>query len=104
VFGELVPLALVVAASPVSIIPAVVLILQSDRPRPTGLTFLVGWTAGLIATTAVFVQVPRLLDGLDQPAPRWSAWVRIAAGAVLIAFAMRRWRPVTGQPPRLPRG
>jgi threonine/homoserine/homoserine lactone efflux protein len=91
VFGELIPLALVVAASPVSIIPAVMLVLQSDRPRPTGLAFLVGWTVGLIATTAVFVQLPRLLDGFDQPAPRWSAWVRIAAGAVLIALGVWRW-------------
>jgi threonine/homoserine/homoserine lactone efflux protein len=91
VFAELIPLALVVAASPVSIIPAVMLVLQSDRPRPTGLAFLVGWTVGLIATTAVFVQLPRLLDGFDQPAPRWSAWVRIAAGAVLIALGVWRW-------------
>jgi hypothetical protein len=91
VFGELVPLALVVALSPVSIIPAVVLVLQSDRPRPTGLAFLLGWTVGLVVTTAVFVQVPRLLDGLDQPAPRWSAWVRIAAGAVIIAIGVWRW-------------
>jgi threonine/homoserine/homoserine lactone efflux protein len=37
------------------------------------------------------VQVPRLLDGLDQPAPRWSAWVRIVAGAVLIAIGVWRW-------------
>jgi hypothetical protein len=91
VFGELVPLALVVALSPVSIIPAVMLVLQSDRPRPTGLTFMLGWATGLVATTGVFVQVPRLLDGFDQPAPRWAAWVRIAAGAVLIALGVWRW-------------
>jgi hypothetical protein len=38
--GELVPLALVVALSPVSIIPAVVLVLHTAHPKPTGLAFM----------------------------------------------------------------
>ena len=41
----LIPLALVVAVSPLSIIPAV-LVLQTPRPRPTGLAFLGGWLLG----------------------------------------------------------
>jgi len=40
------PLALVVALSPLSIIPAV-LVLHTPRPRPTGLAFLVGWLSDL---------------------------------------------------------
>lgn len=67
------------------------LVLQSERPRPTGLAFLLGWAVGLIATTAVFEQVPRLLDELDGPAPQWAAWVRVAAGALLIALGVWRW-------------
>jgi threonine/homoserine/homoserine lactone efflux protein len=66
-------------------------VLQSDRPRPTGLGFLSGWLVGLVVTTAVFVQLPRMLDGLDQPTPHWAAWVRIAAGAVLVALGVWRW-------------
>ena len=46
VLTELIPLALVVALSPLSIIPAV-LVLHTPRPRPTGLAFLVGWLVGL---------------------------------------------------------
>jgi Sap, sulfolipid-1-addressing protein len=91
VLSELIPLALVVAMSPLSIVPAVVLVLHSDRPRPTGLAFLAGWLVGLAAVTAVFVQVPRLLDGLNQPAPRWATWVRIAIGVVLILLGVWRW-------------
>jgi hypothetical protein len=72
VLGQLIPLALVVATSPVTIIPAIVLVLQSDRARPTGLAFLVGWLTGLAATTALFVQLPRLLDGLNRPTPTWA--------------------------------
>ena len=99
--GQLLPLALVVAMSPLTIIPAIVLVLQSDRARFTGLAFMSGWLLGLAATTAVFVQLPRLLDGLNRPAPTWAAWVRIAVGIALIAFGVWRWltrHQVTRQP------
>ena len=89
--GQLIPLALVVAMSPLTIIPAIVLVLQSARPRPTGLAFMFGWLIGLAATTAVFEQLPRLLDGLNRPAPAWAAYVRIAAGFALLALAVWRW-------------
>jgi hypothetical protein len=101
VLGQLIPLALVVALSPLTIIPAIVLVLQSDRARATGLAFLSGWLLGLAATTAVFVQLPRLLDGLNRPAPTWAAWVRIAVGIALVAFGVWRWvarHRVTKQP------
>ena len=101
VLGQLTPLALVVAMSPLTIIPAIVLVLQSDRAGSTGLAFLSGWLLGLAATTAVFVQLPRLLDGLNRPAPTWAAWVRIAVGIALVALGMWRWvtrHRVTKQP------
>ena len=104
--GQLIPLALVVAMSPLTIIPAIVLVLQSDRARPTGLAFMFGWLAGLAATTAVFVQLPRLLDGLNRPAPAWAAWVRIAVGIALVALGGWRWltrHQVTKQPAWLDR-
>jgi uncharacterized membrane protein YidH (DUF202 family) len=91
VLGQLIPLALVVAMSPLTIIPAIVLVLQSERARPTGLAFMSGWLLGLAATTAVFVQLPRLLDGLNRPAPTWAAIVRIGVGIALIAFGVWRW-------------
>jgi threonine/homoserine/homoserine lactone efflux protein len=99
--GQLIPLALVVAISPLTIIPAIVLVLQSDRARSTGLAFMFGWLIGLAATTAVFVQLPRLVDSLNRPAPTWAAWVRLAVGAALIAFGGWRWltrHQVTRQP------
>lgn len=100
-FGQLIPLALVVAMSPLTIIPAIVLVLQSARARATGLAFMAGWLIGLAVTTAVFVQVPRLLDGLNRPAPTWAAWVRIVVGIALVAFGVWRWltrHRVTKQP------
>ena len=63
VLATLIPLALVVAISPLSVIPAV-LVLQTPRPRPTGLAFLGGWLLGLVALTAVFVASSDALGAL----------------------------------------
>jgi hypothetical protein len=48
----LIPLALVIAVSPLTIIPAV-LVLQAPRPRPSSLAFLAGWLFGLAALTVL---------------------------------------------------
>jgi hypothetical protein len=90
VLTELIPLALVVALSPLSIIPAV-LVLHTPRPRPTGLAFLVGWLFGLAALTAIFVEVSNLLGGLGDKPPGWASWLRVAVGAALIVFGIYRW-------------
>ncbi len=86
----LVPLALVIAISPFSVIPAV-LVLQTPRPRPTGLAFLGGWSAGLVALTAVFIASSDLLGGLHDKPPAWASWTRITLGLALIAFGIYRW-------------
>lgn len=88
--AELIPLALVVALSPLSIIPAV-LVLHSPRPRPAGLAYLVGWVVGLALLTLVFVEVSNLLGGgLDKPPP-WASYLRIVVGAALIVFGVYKW-------------
>jgi Sap, sulfolipid-1-addressing protein len=101
--GELIPLAMVVAASPLSIIPALLLVLHTARPRPTGLAFLAGWLVGLVAITAVFVAVPKLFSGAGGPPSPAGAWVRIGIGVVLLAFGGWRWvtRHKAGQAPAL---
>ena len=90
VLTELIPLALVVALSPLSIIPAV-LVLHTPRPRPTGLAFLVGWLLGLTALTAIFLEVSNLLGGLGDKPPGWASWLRVVVGALLIVFGIYRW-------------
>ncbi|WP_137149012.1 GAP family protein [Mycolicibacterium sp. CR10] len=86
---ELIPLALVVAISPLSIIPAV-LVLHTPRPKPTSLAYLGGWIFGLTALTAIFIQVSGLLGGLDET-PAWASWLRIVIGIALIVFGVFRW-------------
>jgi threonine/homoserine/homoserine lactone efflux protein len=90
VLTELIPLALVVALSPLTIIPAV-LVLHTPRPRPTGLAFLAGWLVGLGALTAIFLGVSSMLGGLGNKPPGWASWLRIVVGAALIVFGLYRW-------------
>ena len=86
---ELIPLALVVAISPLSIIPAV-LVLHTPRPKPTSLAYLAGWILGLAELTAIFVEVSCLLGGLDKT-PTWASWLRIVIGIALLVFGVFRW-------------
>ena len=87
---ELLPLALVITVSPLSIIPAV-LVLHAPHPRPTSLAYLAGWLLGLTGLTAIFIGVSDMLGGLRQSPPAWASWLRIAVGALLIVFGIIRW-------------
>lgn len=89
VLAELIPLALVIALSPLSIIPAV-LMLQTPRPRPTALAFMAGWLIGLAVLTAIFVAASGAIGGFDKP-PAWASWLRIVIGAALIVFGLVRF-------------
>jgi threonine/homoserine/homoserine lactone efflux protein len=86
----LISLALVIALSPFSVIPAV-LVLQTPRPRPTSLALLTGWLVALAALTAIFIAVSGLLGGLHKSPPTWASWLRIGVGAALIVFGVFRW-------------
>lgn len=86
---ELIPLALVIALSPLSIIPGI-LMLHTPKPRPTSIAFLTGWTLGIASATAAFVGASDLAGGLDR-SPMWAPYVRIVLGIALIGFALYRW-------------
>ncbi|WP_414686164.1 GAP family protein [Mycobacterium sp.] len=87
---KLIPLGLVIALSPITVIPAV-LVLHAPRPRPASLSFLGGWLLGMVALTAAFVAASDLLGGLHQTPPTWASWVRVAMGLALIVFGVVRW-------------
>lgn len=89
VLTELAPLALVIALSPLSVIPAV-LALHTERPRPTGLAFLAGWLLGLALLVSIFVAASDLVGSLEKP-PSWASWLRIVVGAALIVFGGYKW-------------
>lgn len=86
---ELIPLALVITLSPLTIIPGI-LVLHTPSPRPTSMAFLTGWVLGIGALTAVFVLVSNALGGLNRQ-PTWAPHVRIVIGAALVVFGLYRW-------------
>jgi Sap, sulfolipid-1-addressing protein len=83
-------LGLVIALSPITVIPAV-LVLQAPRPRPAGLAYLGGWVLGLAAMTALAVGASGLLGGLDKTPPRWASWLRVVLGSALILYGIYQW-------------
>jgi hypothetical protein len=90
VLAKLIPLALIIALSPITVIPAV-LVMHAPRPRPASLAFLGGWLLGLAALTAVFVGASGWLGDLRKAPPTWLSWVRVVLGSALIAFGVFRW-------------
>jgi threonine/homoserine/homoserine lactone efflux protein len=87
---ELVPLGLLIALSPLSIIPAI-LVLQAARPRPTGLAFLAGWLVGLAVLTSLFLSLSNLIGGIGKNPPGWASWLRVVVGLVLIGLGVYRF-------------
>ena len=85
------PFALVITVSPLSIIPAV-LVLHAPQPRASSLAYLAGWLVGLAGLTAIFIGISDMLGGLTgTPRPAWASWLRIGVGAALIVFGVIRW-------------
>jgi threonine/homoserine/homoserine lactone efflux protein len=106
VIGNLLPLALGVAISPIPII-AIILMLLTPNAGGTSLGFLVGWVVGVVGATVVFTVLAATIGlGSSDSGPSTSAsWVKIALGVLLLGLAARQWqgRPKPGQEATLPK-
>ncbi|PJI52618.1 hypothetical protein CTI14_39490 [Methylobacterium radiotolerans] len=104
VIGEILPLAVGVAISPVPIIAAILMLL-SPKARVTSVGFLLGWIAGIVVAVGLFTLLsagaPRGGSGCLPPDPRrHPARPRTpAAGAGGRSVAQA---PQAGQPAALP--
>jgi threonine/homoserine/homoserine lactone efflux protein len=87
--ADVVPLAIAIAASPFTIIPAI-LLLFTERARATSLAFLAAWLVALAAGATAFVLLASAIDGFEET-PTWLAWTRIVLGAVLVGLGIRQW-------------
>jgi threonine/homoserine/homoserine lactone efflux protein len=104
--GQLLPLAVGVAISPVPIIAAILMLL-GPRAGGTSIGFLVGWMVGIAVATTVFAVIAATA-GLDDDSGGPSAaasWTKIVLGALLLLVAIRQWRqrPRPGQEASLPK-
>jgi Sap, sulfolipid-1-addressing protein len=104
VIGDLLPLALGIAISPVPII-AVILMLFAPRAGGTSAGFMVGWVAGIVVATVVFLLIAGTADlGSESKPSALASWIKLLLGVAALALAVRQWRgrPKKGERPSLP--
>ena len=90
--GQILPLAIGVALSPVPII-AVVLMLGTPKASSNGPAFVLGWIVGLSLVGAIILLVSSGADASDEGAPaEWVGWLKLVLGILLLVVAMRTWR------------
>src|SRR5258705_11212825 len=104
VLGDLLPLAVGVAISPLPVI-AVVLMLLAPRPGWTSARFLAGYLAGLLVVTLIVAVIAASIGmGTETRPSMIASVVRLLLGVGLILLALRLWRssPASAEQPRLP--
>lgn len=104
VIGDVLPLALGVALSPVPVI-AVILMLLSPRARASGVAFASGWLVGVAAVATVvtvLVHPAGATDSDDQSI--LVPLLKLGLGVLCLALGVREWRsrPREGDVPELP--
>jgi threonine/homoserine/homoserine lactone efflux protein len=101
--GDLLPVALAVALSPVPII-AIIVVLGTARARTNGPAFSVGWVAGLTSVIAVVLLITDGVDDSDGTSDTVVDVVRVAVGGAFLVMAVRAWqgRPRPGEAAPVP--
>lgn len=105
VIGEILPLAVGVAISPIPIIAAILMLL-SPNAKTTGVGFLVGWIAGIVVAVVAFTLLSSLLSEDDSDASNpVKGTIQLALGVLLILLAAKQWRgrPHGQAAPELPK-
>jgi threonine/homoserine/homoserine lactone efflux protein len=105
VIGDVIPLALGVAISPIPIIAAILMLL-SPKARGTSLGFLVGWLLGIVVAVVVFTLLSSVLpQGDPDESKPILGTVEIVLGLLLLVLALQQWRgrPKVGTEPALPK-
>jgi hypothetical protein len=83
VIGDILPLAVGIAISPIPIITAILMLL-SPHAKGTSVGFLIGWTAGIIVAIVLFTLLSSVLP-TDTGGPSTIASViKIILGALLL--------------------
>ena len=104
VIGEILPLALGVAISPIPVIAAILMLL-SPKAKGTSIGFLLGWVVGIVFAVTVFTLLASVLPEKDADASNPTAgWIKIGLGALLLLMAVKQWRrrPTGDADPALP--
>ena len=99
VIGEVLPLAIGVAVSPIPIIAAI-LMLFSTRAASTSTGFLLGWVLGIVVVTTVVTALAGTVKTTGEPSVV-ASWIKIGLGVLLVVVGLRQWlRRGHHEPPR----
>jgi threonine/homoserine/homoserine lactone efflux protein len=105
VIGDILPLALGVAISPIPIIAAILMLL-SPKAKGTSVGFLIGWLLGIVVAVVVFTLLAAVIpeQGADDSKPIGGT-LKILLGVGLLVLALRQWRsrPGPGEEASLPK-
>jgi threonine/homoserine/homoserine lactone efflux protein len=105
VIGEILPLAVGIAISPIPIIAAILMLL-SARAKVTSVGFLLGWLAGIVIAIVLFTVLSSVLPQQDASDSSLVAGViKIILGALLLILAVKQWRarPADGEQAAMPK-
>ena len=103
--GEILPLALGIAISPIPIIAAILMLL-SPKAKATSIGFLIGWILGIVLAVVVFTLLAAVIPQPDTAQPQPVAGViKILLGLLMLFLALKQWRgrPHPDQEPTLPK-
>jgi Sap, sulfolipid-1-addressing protein len=105
VIGEILPLAIGIAISPIPII-AVILMLITPKARSNGLAFLAGWLLGLVVVGIVVLVVANKVGVSTSSGPsKTVSAIKLVLGVLLLALAWRQFgkRPESGEQAPMPK-
>jgi len=92
VIGDLLPLGLSVAISPIPISAVIVMLLSRQAAR-TSSGFLAGWVAGIVVVTVVMLLLVGQAGNTSAGKPSTASSVlKLVFGVLLLVMAVRQWR------------
>jgi threonine/homoserine/homoserine lactone efflux protein len=104
VIGEILPLAVGIAISPIAIIAAILMLL-SPRAKGTSLGFMIGWLAGLVVAIVLFSLLSSVIPLETGGRLPITGVIKIILGVLLLVLAIKQWRarPTKGDQASLPK-
>ncbi len=104
VIGDLLPLAVGVAISPVPII-AVILMLLAPKAGAASAGFALGWVVGIVVATVLFIFLTSSTSNSNGEPSDAASWIKLVLGLLLLLFGAKQWRdrPTAGADVPLPK-
>lgn len=91
VIGDLLPLAVGVAISPIPIVAAILMLL-SKNAGGSSIGFGVGWVAGILVATGIFVLLSGTFESSGDDGSSSVSWIKVILGVLLMVLAAKQWR------------